>query len=200
MAERALNTILTAINTQIKTVSFGSKITTKGLCYLQVKDEKTFPLENDGSSEGTKISWDDKYPLQTYHRIIDVEKESDLTAGFGANAFRQRVYNMRLVGIGSKDKVTSTSYEDNQDVANAVADVFPSFITSNEYVEVGEMEVIKQNVYNEEFAGVDHQKKYSLEGLAFWIDYKLTVTICNRPVAPVLSASAVDQTVTLTWT
>ena len=37
MAERALNSILTDINTQIKTVSFGGKITTRGLCYLQEK-------------------------------------------------------------------------------------------------------------------------------------------------------------------
>ena len=39
MAERALNSILTDINTQIKTVSFGGKITTRGLCYLQEKTE-----------------------------------------------------------------------------------------------------------------------------------------------------------------
>ena len=61
------------------------------------KDGKTFPLENEGNKNGIKISWDDKYPLQTYHRILDVEKESDLSQGF-ANAFRQRVYSMRLVG------------------------------------------------------------------------------------------------------
>ena len=66
MAERALNSILTDINTQIKTVSFGAKITTRGLCYLQEKDEKTFPVENVNTRNANKISWDDKYPLQTY--------------------------------------------------------------------------------------------------------------------------------------
>ena len=85
MAERALNAILTDINTQIKTVSFGGKITTRGLCYLQEKDGKTFPLENTNTKSGNKISWDDKYPLQTYHRIIGVEKESDVSQGFGKN-------------------------------------------------------------------------------------------------------------------
>jgi hypothetical protein len=178
MADRALNTILQDINTQIKTVSFGSKITTKGLCYLQEKDGKTFPLENLGNKNGSKISWNDKYPLQTYHRIIDMEKESDLTQGFGSKAFRQRVYSMRLVGIGSKDKITSTNYEDNQDICNAISDVLPSFINSMEYLEVGDHEVIKQEVYDSEFGGVD-QKKYSLEGIAFWIEYTLRVTICN---------------------
>lgn len=178
MAERTLNTIIGDINTQIKTVSFGDKITTWGLAYLQEKDEKTFPLVNQGSRNGHKISWDDKYPLQVYHRILDVEKETDLAKGFGANAHRQRVYTMRLVGVGSRASLTSAGYEDNQEFANAISDVLPSFINTNEYLEVADHEVIKQEVYDSEFAGVDHQKKYSLEGIAFWIDYSLRVYIC----------------------
>lgn len=177
MAERALNAILTDINTQIKTVSFGGKITTRGLCYLQVKDDKTFPLENTDTRNGLKISWDDKYPLQTYHRILDVENESDLSQGFGGNAFRQRVYSMRLVGIGSKTALSTAPYEDNQEIAKAVADVLPSFVNANEYIEIEGHEVIKQNVYDEEFAGVE-MKKLSMEGVAFWIDYTLKITIC----------------------
>jgi len=178
MAERALNAILTDINTQIKTVSFGGKITTRGLCYLQEKDGKTFPLENTDTKNGLKISWDDKYPLQTYHRILDVSKESDLAQGFGSNPFKQRVYSMRLVGIGSKTKLSSAGYEDNQEFAKIISDALPNFINSNEYVEVGDHEVIKQAVYDTEFAGVDHQKKYSMEGVAFWIDYTLRINIC----------------------
>ena len=179
MAERALNLTIADINTAVKAVSFGSSITTRGLCYLQTKDKKTFPLENTGSRNGNIISWDDKYPLQVYHRIIDVEKESDNSKGFGANAHRQRVYSMRLVGIGSKDKITSTSYEDNQDIANTISDAMPSFISSTEYVEVTDHEVIKSVVYDSEFAGVNKNKELSLEGIAFWIDYTLTVLICD---------------------
>ena len=178
MAERALNSILDDINTQIKMVSFGGKITTRGLCYLQEKDGKTFPLENTNTRSGKKISWDDKYPLQTYHRILDVEKESDPTQGFGNKVSRTRVYNMRLVGIGSKTALSVANYEDNQEIAKAVGDVLPSFVTTTEYLEVEDYEVIKQEVYDSEFAGVDHQKMYSLEGIAFWIDYTLKIRIC----------------------
>ncbi|MFY0654988.1 MAG: hypothetical protein JXQ96_23355 [Cyclobacteriaceae bacterium] len=177
MAERDLNSILTDINTQIKTVSFGNKITTRGLCYQQEKDGKTFPLENKGNKNGLKISWDDKYPLQTYHRILDVEKESDLDGGFGNKAFGQRVYSMRLVGIGSKAKLSVAPYEDNQEICKAISDVLPIFINNNEYLETGDHEVIKQNVYNEEFVGIEI-KKLSLEGVAFWIDYELRINIC----------------------
>ena len=204
MAERALNAILTDINTQIKTVSFGGKITTRGLCYLQEKDGKTFPLENTDTKNGLKISWDDKYPLQTYHRILDVSKESDLAQGFGANAFRQRVYSMRLVGIGSKTKLSSAGYEDNQEFAKIISDALPNFINSNEYVEVGDHEVIKQAVYDTEFAGVDHQKKYSMEGVAFWIDYTLRVNTSTKAcvVTPTnLATSNVTTTsIQLDWT
>lgn len=178
MAERALNPILEDINTQVKTVSFGSKITTWGLCYLQEKGDKTFPLLNSGNRNGKKIVWNDTYPLQTYHRIISSEKETDNSQGFGGNAFRQRVYSMRLVGVGSKLKLSAAPYEDNQEFANAISDVLPSFINSNEYLTVTDHQVIKQEVYDEEFSGVDNQKKLSLEGIAFWIDYELRITIC----------------------
>ena len=178
MAERALNAILTDINTQIKTVSFGSKITTRGLCYLQEKDDKTFPLENTNTKNGNKISWDDKYPLQTYHRILTVEKETDITQGFGKNSSKMRVYSMRLVGIGSKTALSVSPYEDNQEIAKAVGDILPDFITTKEYLEVVEFEVIKQNVYESEWAGSINIKKLSLEGTAFWIDYTLKIRIC----------------------
>ena len=178
MAERSLNAILTDINTQIKTVSFGGKITTRGLCYLQEKDGKTFPLENVDTKSGLKISWDDKYPLQTYHRILDVEKDTDVSLGFGSKPHRQRIYSMRLVGIGSKTKLSTAPYDDNQEFAKTISDVLPNFINANEYLETGDNEVIKQVVYDTEFAGVDHQKKYSMEGIAFWIDYTLRITIC----------------------
>lgn len=177
MAERALNSILTDINTQIKTVSFGGKITTRGLCYLQEKDGKTFPLENTDTRNGNKISWDDKYPLQTYHRILGVEKESDLTQGFGNKVSRTRVYSMRLVGVGSKTPLSVAAYEDNQEIAKAIGDALPSFITTTEYLEVGDFEVIKQEVYDSEWAGVEI-KKLSLEGVAFWIDYTLKINTC----------------------
>lgn len=177
MADRALNLILNDINTQIKTVSFGGKITARGLCYLQEKDGKTFPLENTNTKNGLKISWDDKYPLQTYHRILDVSKESDVTQGFGKNMSRVRVYEMRLVGIGSKTALSVANYEDNQEIAKTVADAMPDFISSKEYLEIGDMEVIKQNVYDSEWAGVEI-KKLSLEGIAFWIDYTLKIRIC----------------------
>lgn len=200
MAETTLNSLITSINTDIKTVSFGDSITTRGLCYLQEKDGKTFPLENTGLRNGNKISWDDKYPLQTYHRILSTERENDASRGFGKYSFRQRIYEMRLVGIGSRARLTTNNYEDNQEFANAVADVLPEFISSQDSLEVGEIQVIKQEVYDEEFAGIDHQKVYSLEGIAFWIDYTLRVTICTKPSAPTnLEASAENQTVTLTW-
>ena len=203
MAERVLNNILSDINNTIKnTVSFGSKITAWGNCYLQEKDEKTFPLLNTGGRQGTKISWDDKYPLQIYHRIIDVEKDVDTDKGYGGKPYEERIYTMRLVGIGSKEKLGTTTYEDNQDYCNDVSDAIPRFISSTEYAEVTDHQVIKQEVYDSEFAGVDHQKVLSLEGIAFWIEYTLRVQACDAtPTSPTnLVATAGTSDISLSWT
>ena len=178
MAERSLNSILTEINTDIKTVSFGSKITTWGLCYQQVKDDKTFPLLNEGSGQGRKIQWNDTYPLQTYHRIISSEKETDAARGFGGNPYQERVYQMRLIAIGSKAALSASAYEDNQEICKAVSDALPTLLTGKEYLATKEHEVIKQIVYDEEFSGTIELKKLSLEGIAFWINYELKIKIC----------------------
>ncbi len=202
MAERIINDILGDINsTIVNTVSFGSLITTNRLCYLQTKDAKTFPLLNTGTGQGTMISWDDKYPLQIYHRILDMEKEIDQSRGYGNKPYEERVYFMRLVGIGSKDALSSTGYEDNQDFCNAVSDAIPNFVNQNEYIQTGDHEVIKQTVYSTEFAGITEMEKLSLEGVAFWIDYELRVEICDvTPTSPTnLVATANVDSISLSW-
>ena len=178
MAERSLNSIIYEINTYIKTVDFGSKITTWGLCYQQEKDTKVFPLLNEGSGQGRKIQWNDTYPLQTYHRILSNEKETDQDRGFGSKAYQERVYQMRLVGVGTKALLSASSYEDNQEICKAVSDAIPSLLSNKEYTEMNEHEVIKQNVYDEEFTNTVELKKLSLEGIAFWIDYELRIKTC----------------------
>lgn len=178
MAERSLNSVLDDINFEIINATYGAKITARGLCYLQTKDDKTFPLENIDTRNARKISWDDKYPLQIYHRILASTRETDVTQGFGKKAAGVRVYEMRLVGIGSKTALSTRSYEDNQEIARTIADAIPPFITTKEYTEVTGMEVIKQEVYDSEWAGVEI-KKLSLEGIAFWIDYTLKIRICG---------------------
>ena len=109
MAERSLNSIISEINTAIKTVDFGDKITTWGLCFLQDKGGKTFPLLNVGDGQGRQIQFNDTYPLQTYHRILSSEKETDTDRGFGSKAYQERVYQMRLVGVGKRSKLTSAN-------------------------------------------------------------------------------------------
>ena len=85
---------------------------------------------------------------------------------------------MRLVGIGSKAALSASAYEDNQEICKAVSDTLPSLLTGKEYLATAEHEVIKQNVYDEEFAGTIELKKLSLEGIAFWINYELRIKIC----------------------
>lgn len=186
MSERSLNSIISEINTTIKdSVSFGSQITTWGQCYLQTKDEKTFPLLNNGDGQGRKIQWNDTYPLQIYHRILTGgAKDIDTSLGFGSRPYEQRVYQMRLVGVGSKGRLSGADFEDNQEFCKEISDAIPNILTNKEYIQTGEEEVIKQNVYDEEFTNTVELTKLSLEGIAFWIDYELRIKVCYvRPPA-----------------
>jgi len=179
--ERSLDALLTDINNTIKTVSFGADITTFNLCYQQTKDEKTFPLLNKGGSpnaEGDIIHWDDRSPLRAYHRLIaPIEQETDPSRGLGKNPHRRRSYPMRAVFIGTRKFLTSAGYEDNENFARDISNVFPPVLSGNETIEIQNMEVDKNTVYEEEYEGVD-LTKLSLDGIAFWIDYTIKGKIC----------------------
>ena len=185
----SLKTAIDSIDSTIaNAVSFNP--TFYGICTLQEKNEKTFPLQNKGQGQGAKISWNDKKTLQIYHRIIDLEKESDPSLGIGSKPYIFRTYSMRLVGLGTRELLTVADYEDNDQICNTISDSLPNFVTSLIYLEAGDHEVDKITVYESEFAGVtssrtkassgsDTFKDKTLDGVAFWIEYTLKFKICG---------------------
>ena len=176
--ERPLNDILNEINTDLKTVSFGSQITAFVLCSQQTRDDQTFPVLNTGNGQGEIIEWDDKDDLRLYHRnIAPMEEESDPTQGVGANPSRLHVYFLRAVFIGTRKALTVEGFEDNENFARNIQNVFPTFLSGQEIVQVITMEVEKQNVYTEEYDGVK-LKDLALDGIAFWINYTVKAKIC----------------------
>lgn len=148
------------------------------ICTLQTRDEKTFPMRNIGNGEGEQISWDDTYKLQIYHRILDVENESDPNQGIGNKPFEFRLYTMRLVGIGTRELLTVANYEDNDQICNTVSDAIPRFINARNYVQVIDHEVDKLAVYESEFNGATEFNSKTLDGVAFWIEYTIKMKVC----------------------
>ena len=190
MAVKVLDNLLEEINLNLQnSLSYGSDIQFWEQAYLQEKDGKTSPLVNQGSENGHRISLDDRYPLQIYHRLIDSETIEDPTLGKGAFPYRKRVYSMRLVGIGNTKRLTSRSYEGNDDVKNEVYFAMPKNLVNKERVQAGNENTNKLDVLSEEFDGVSFPK-LSLELIAFYIEYQIshgvqcTTTATNVP--PVL--------------
>jgi len=189
VAERSLDAILTEINLTLKTVKWGSFLTTYNECYQQTKDKKTFPLLNLGgttTAHGKEIHWDDKEAMRVYHRVLSKENEVDNTKGFGNNPANVRVYSMRAVFLGTRRALTVAGYEDNDDFARDAENIFPSNLSFKELIRIDDIETIKNVVYEEEFEGVDLQK-LSLDGIAFWINYTIRSRACTTVVVPTIT-------------
>ena len=193
--DRTLNAILSEINTAVKKVSFGSSITAYGLCYQQLKDGKIFPLLNTGNGDGKIIHWKDTEKLRLYHRMLEeIDTEVKPDKGFGSNSHKTRTYFMRAVVLGTRKGLTTNAYEDNEEFAREVADIFPNFLTNKEIVEVLEIEVDKNIIYDQEFKGTKLQH-LSLDGIAFAVDYTLKKNVCYPTITgwPVTSTVAQSE-------
>ena len=185
--DRTIEAILTELNIAIKTVSFGSQITAYNLCDQQTTEKGTFPLLNLGNGEGKQIHWDDTEPLRCYHRMTEqIEHETDPDKGIGARSSKITTYKLRAVFIGTRKALTSSLFEDNESFSREVADVFPTMLSNQEFIQVGEIQADKNTLYAEEFDGVSFSH-LSLDGIAFAINYELKVKDCST-LAPITVA------------
>ena len=170
---RNLVDILTEINDAIKAgLSYGGTSQFFTLAHIQTQNDKSFPVANTGSGNGTQISHNDTYPLQIYHRIITADQFSDPERGKGNKPYRFKIYNMKMVGLGRTNKINNVARDINHEVAEDVSNLIPAYGENREYIEPGQIEVIRSKVWDEEFNGFDISKS-SLEYIAFTIDYTI---------------------------
>lgn len=140
------------------------------LATLQTQNDKTFPIVNTGNG-GVKISPNDKF--QVYHRILDSETETNTELGKGKFPYQHRIYSMRLVGIGRQNG----NYDLNDKVKNEIYDQIPVVLSQNEIVTVGDENVIRSEVFGDEFSGYDFEK-LNLTVICFYIEYTIKQKIC----------------------
>ena len=174
-----LNTLLEEINSSVA----GSLAYPKTKFYeqaeLQEKDEKTFPLVNNGSRLGYKISPNSTIALQSYHRVLSSVTETDYERGKGKYPYQERVYTIRNVWIGSLNKMPDRPYESNDDVKNDVVNAFPVNLKDKELIKIVNENINKQEILDEDFAGVE-TKSLILELVVFYIEYEIRQRIkCN---------------------
>lgn len=176
---RRLDEILTNINSDIAGALAYPKVKYWNQADLQVKDDKTFPLVNNGNSKGFQISPNGIEALQCYHRIISSVTETDPTKGKGRFPYKVHIYTIKNVWIGTLKRLPSKVYESNDDVRSDVYKAFPTILNQKEIIITKDENVDKNEIMSTEFAGND-MKQLSLELILFSIDYEIRQNIrCN---------------------
>jgi hypothetical protein len=174
-----VNTLIEEINTAIAGSLAYPKAKYWNQAYLQEKDGQSFPLINNGNLNGHKISLNDTYALQSYHRIISPETETDYTQGKGKYPYVIRVYTIRNVWLGNIKKLPQKTYETTDDVKNDVYLNFPVILSNKEIVKTNSENINKLEILSEEFEGVEF-KHLSLDLVVFYIEYEIRQKIkCN---------------------
>ena len=178
MSATNINGLLEDINSRIAQNLAYPKVKYFEQAYLQEKNEQTFPIVSKGNGQAYQIS-PNEFALQSYHRVINSETETDYTRGKGKNPYMMRVYTIRNVWLGTLSKIPSKVYESTDDVKNDVYTAFPTILTNKEIIKSNSENINKQEILDEEFAGVD-LKNLSLELVVFYIEYEIRQKVnCN---------------------
>jgi len=179
MSASKLNALLENINDSVADTLAYPKTKFFEQAELQEKDEQTFPMVNNGSRLGYKISPDSAIALQSYHRVLGSVTETDYEKGKGRYPYQERVYTIRNIWIGNLSKMPDRPYESNDDVKNDVVNSFPVNLNSKELIRITNENINKQEILDEEFAGVK-TKSLILELIVFYIEYEIRQRIkCN---------------------
>lgn len=178
MSASKLNTLLEDINSRIAKNLAYPKVRYFEQAYLQTKNDQTFPLVNQGKGKGFQISLND-YALQSYHRVINSETETDYEKGKGKFPYKMRIYTIRNIWLGNILKLPAKVYENTDDVKNDVYNAFPTILTNKEIIKTTNENINKKEILDEEFDGSTFDY-LSLELVVFYIEYEIRQKIkCN---------------------
>lgn len=191
---RILDNILDELNLSIKqnlnAVSGYTNLGNNSQFYNQTqltqKDDIAFPVVLTGDYKGTKISLDDRYPLQIYHRIINANSESDPNSGYGAKSYYENIYEMRLYCLGTLKNLNNPDHDFNVDIMETVYYTLPHALSYRERILPQDRSANVLEILSEEFSGA-MTKNLITRHVAFTIDYNIRqrsdcTTITNTPV------------------
>lgn len=154
-----LDTIVNKINLGLKAGNFKSNRFQRGKFYgiaeLLKLEAGKIPCEVTNKGEGNRVSIDDNYPFQLYHRIISIEAEES-ESSFGDNLDVTETANMRMVIVFNRE-IIQLKKED------IVSGVFSSLIVGiskadltslNIYdcdISYGQFDLDSESVYSDEY-------------------------------------------------
>ena len=167
-----LYVFLEEVNTTLSGLSYGGSATFYKLAYLQPKDDKTFPMVRKSTSEATQISPYDVRSAIFYHRIIEEVTETADAKGNSVAMFK--IYNMRLVCLGTRRLLSSDPDEVNPDLAVEAEVILlgKRQLSDKSTLSVTGSNSDKIDIFETEFSGHDFNSR-SLDITAYTIDYNI---------------------------
>jgi hypothetical protein len=156
-----LDTIVTEINTSLKAGVFGSNRFQRGKMFgiaekFKISETETIPcIMNDSGEDTAKVSIDDTYPFQLYHRILSIDAEY-AEEDYGDSIEVIETANMKLVVIGNRSVLRLKK----EDIVSGIISALPSGVgkavlsslnISECDIDYGEFTTEPQEVYDDEY-------------------------------------------------
>jgi hypothetical protein len=152
------DTIIGYINTGLTSGNFASNRFQRGKFYgiteLLKLEEGTMPCVIADNGQATKISIDDNYPFQLYHRILGIEGEED-EAGYGQDIDVIERCSMQMVIIFNRE-IIRLKKED------IVSGVFSSLITGISKANMASLNINECNISYGNF-NLNYEDVYNAE-------------------------------------
>lgn len=179
--------ITSIINTALQDGNFSSRKFQSGkwfdIAYIlsRVEDDKEtkFPAIVGNDGEAVSVSFDDTYPIQFYHRILEQLYEDDQIEDFGdeGNTIKE-VNEMVLICMGNKSKLGVFQEEISAaiwaDMPRKIKhSVLNTLTLQNVIIEPVAVNNNPNEVFNNEYSNVDYN--LAPENFMLAIRYKITV-------------------------
>lgn len=154
-----------------------------GIAHLEQRDGLTIPVSYKGAGDLENISFDDKYALATYHRIISEDEARDSNLGFGSNLQVSQTYNIRLVVFCNMRNFSDNGADLTYSLKDDIASLIPSKLTSAQLttlqaqsclINISGKDLDKRRVFNEEMDGSEF--KIEPSHVLFVINYTIRLT------------------------
>jgi hypothetical protein len=140
---------------------------------------KVFPIIYGLSGDGSKVSPDDTYPVQIYHKILNKTYQTrPSSVGDKANVVTEKT-DVKMVVAGWTNRLGLTQ----EDLESLIISVFPDQIAASLYTPLKLQNLVvtllsstldKAQVYREEYKGIAYQVKP--EQILFAIRYQIEST------------------------
>jgi len=152
-----------------------------GLARLEPRQGQTIPMAYKGFGQNDFL-FNDNFPMNLYHRVLDESEEPDDEAGFGAKSLITETFSMILVVFGNQRKINDTDEDINYKIADEIKSLIPNKLDQadirqiearSSFIATTGQDLDRVAVYGVELPDKDYDLKP--ETLLFAINYTIEI-------------------------